>query len=621
MLLSNIKLTQMKKNRIKYIVLLTVTFTLGLYGCKKGLDLNPLDQLSDAAYWKTPTDFKTFANQYYGYLKNFTTLVGVADNPHSDGRSDLMGGGGSFGAGTNTVPTTEPNLGNSGNYVTDYARIRACNYLLAKAATYPKPAEIAQYVAEAKFFRAYVYFDLLQQYGGVQIITSLLDQSSSELYGPRATRDAVVDLIVSDLEASIPNLPLSLSASSADYGRVTQMAAQSFLSRVALYEGTWQKFRSGDATRYNGLLDKAVAASAAVIASNQYALFGTAASNALGGNSTVLGDSAMKYMFILETPKSNPASVTKTANHEYILASRYDATLKVANVNISRSANNGTGGNRKLINMFLCKDGLPVEKSPLFQGYQTYLAEWQNRDNRLKYTFKVPYQYFWFGALNPRVTWLNDAADRASGLLIRPGGYGSLKWVSERAVQDNQESEDYPVIRYAEVLLIYAEAVFERNGSISDADLNKSLNLVRLRINTSNSMPPLTNAFVTANGLDMRTEIRRERAVELFDEDFRFDDIKRWHSAAVDLVSNIGGTAYGNAAAFVSPWPVSIKYTGTQAQLGPDPLTPAPTNAKDANGCLITDQTARQFSEKNYLYPLPASQLALNPQLVQNPGW
>jgi len=610
----------MKRLQTLYIITLASFLSLGHLGCKKQLNLTPLDQLSDASFFKTPGDYKVFANQYYSWTKNFTTLPGVLDNPHSDTRSDLFGGGGSFGAGINTVPTTEPGYGNAGNWVTDYTRIRATNYLLYKATSYKTPADIAQFVAEAHFFRAYVYFDLLQQYGGVPLITSLLTPDSAQLYGPRSGRDSIANLIIADLQAAIPSLPLSIPTTSGDYGRVTQMAAQAFLSRVALYEGTWQKFRNGDASRINSLLDLAVSASGAVIASKQYALFGTAASNALGGNSTILGDSAQKYMFVLENVKSNPAGITKTANHEYILATRYDNVLKVTNTNITHSSN--VGANRKFVNMYLCKDGLPIEKSPLFQGYATFLSEYQNRDNRMRYTLKVPYQYFWLGNANYRVDWVGGPADMANaqGPLI-PTGYGSQKWATERQCPDYQESEDYPVIRYAEVLLIYAEAVFERNGTISDADLDKSLNLVRLRINTDNGMPKLSNAFVTANGLDMRTEIRRERAIELFNEDFRTDDIKRWHSASTDLVSNVGGTAYGNAAGFVSPWPVSIEWTGTQYQNGPNAYKAGSTLPKDANGCIITDQTARQFSEKNYLYPIPAQQLALNPQLIQNPGW
>jgi hypothetical protein len=610
----------MKNIKIRYLLILTVLLSPGQYSCKKALNLSPLDQLSDAAFFKTPNDFKLFANQYYSWTKNFTTLPGVLDNPHSDGRSDLFGGGGAFGAGTNTVPTTEPGLGNSGNWVSDYTRIRATNYLLTKAAGYATPSGIAQFVAEAHFFRAYVYFDLLQLYGGVPIVKNLLTPDSARLYGPRSTRDSVVDLIIADLQAAIPNLPVSIATTSADYGRVTQMAAQAFLGRVALYEGTWEEFRNGNSTRYNSLLDISSAASLAVINSGQYALFGTAASNALGGNSTILGDSAQKYMFILESIKSNPAGVVKTANHEYVLATRYDNVSKVANTNITHSANQGA--NRKFVNMYLCTDGLPVEKSPLFQGYNTFLSEYQNRDNRMRYTLKLPYGFFWQGNANWRVDWVGGPADKANaqGPLI-PTGYGSQKWATERQCPDYFESEDYPVIRYAEVLLNYAEAVFERNGAITDADLDKSLNLVRLRINLDNAMPRLSNAFVAANGLDMRTEIRRERTIELFDEDFRTDDIKRWHSAATDLISNVGGTAYGNAAPFVSSWPVSIKWTGTQYQNGPNAYPAGSTLPKDANGCIITDQTARQFSEKNYLLPIPAQQLALNPQLVQNPGW
>ncbi|MBW4889755.1 RagB/SusD family nutrient uptake outer membrane protein [Mucilaginibacter sp. HMF5004] len=602
----------MKTINSKFIYLLASVLILTV-GCNKITDLKPLDTLSDAAYWTKPSDFKTFANQYYGYLHNFGNSF--ADNAHYDGRADVFGGGGAYGAGTNTVPATD------GNWTNNYNNIRACNYLLEKAADYSDKAGIAQYVAEAKFFRAYCYFELLEIYGGVPLITKTLDLNSPELMGTRATRDEVADQIIADLQAAIPDLPASILASSADFGRVSRTAAQAFLGRVALYEATWQKFRSGNATRYNALFDISSAASAAVIASNQYALFGTAASNALGGNSTILGDSCQKYLFILENPKSNPAGVTKSANHEYILSYRYDDVIKTIGTNISRQGTQ-IGPQHKYVNAFLCQDGLPIEKSPLFQGFQTYGSEFANRDNRLKYTIKIMNMYYWYGNINFRITWVNDAADNANAYgpkVTQIGGYSNQKWVTERNCPDTKESEDYPVIRYAEVLLNYAEAVYERTETITDVDLNKSINLVRLRVNKT--MPPLTNAFVAANGLDFRTEIRRERFIELYYEGFRFDDIKRWHSAATDLVTNVGGTAYGNASAFVSPWPVGIKYVGTQAQIGPNALVPAPTNAKDANGALILDNTGRLFSEKNYLYPIPTQQITLNPNLVQNPGW
>ena len=116
----------------------------------------------------------------------------------------------------------------------------------------------------------------------------------------------------------------------------------------------------------------------------------------------------------------------------------------------------------------------------------------------------------------------------------------------------NSEGYDYPVIRYAEVLLNYAEAVYERDDAISDDDLNISLNLVRNRINKS--MPKLSNNLVTANGLNMREEIRRERTVELFNEGFRIDDLKRWKTAETEMPKDFlgikwTGTEYANQMA------------------------------------------------------------------------
>jgi hypothetical protein len=121
--------------------------------------------------------------------------------------------------------------------------------------------------------------------------------------------------------------------------------------------------------------------------------------------------------------------------------------------------------------MYLCKDGLPIDKSPLFQGYATTTSEYGNRDNRMKYTLMLDGKYYWdFANPGARTTWLGDAADRASSRGINNNavgsGYNNQKWGTERRLETNEEGYDYPVIRYAEVLLIYAEAVFERNGDI-----------------------------------------------------------------------------------------------------------------------------------------------------------
>jgi hypothetical protein len=582
----------MKPFRFSYTLLLAGALSLTQTSCNKALELDPLDQLSDAAYWTSPNDFLLAANAFYPYMRTFADVVYDTppntsnQNYHTDYKADILASQNIFSRGLNTVPTTDS------PYSLGYTRIRNINYLLSKVPTYPTPAEISKYVAEAKFFRAYIYFDLLQVYGGVPIINKLLAPDSPELQAPRNTRDEVVDFIIKDLNEAITDLPVKTAQTAAELGRINKEVAQSFLGRVALYEGTWQKFRSG--ARANTLLDIAISASGAVVTGGQYQLFAPAA----------LGDSAQKYMFILENQKSNPASIQKSANNEYILANRYDQTVRMINNNVSRST--PINLTRNFVNLYLSKDGLPIEKSPLFKGYATMTSEFVDRDNRMRYNMKIAGGYYWSPNANWRIDWAGGPADRANadGSPFKPyangtSGYYSQKWVAERQVPDNQEAYDYPVIRYAEVLLNYAEAVFERNGAISDADLDKSLNPVRNRVNKA--MPKLSNQFVSTNGLDMRTEIRRERTIELFQEGFRFDDLKRWHNAVEVLTKPL----------------VGVKWTGTEFQT----LWPSQAaTAKDAEGNLIVDGS-RSFSEKNYLLPIPSQQIQLNRKLEQNPGW
>ena len=522
------------------------------------LDLDPKDQIADGNYWNSVTDYKLFANQFYSWTRDFSNSV--YDAPHSDKRSDLIvdkGGTNVYSNGTNSIPASD------NNYTDNYNRIRRANILLQKAETYDNPTDIAQYVGEAKFFRAYCYFELLQLYGDAIITKTPLDVTDPELKASRNDRSEVADLIIQDLKDAAG----LLSATSAvESGRVGSEGAWAFLSRVALYEGTWQKFR-GNTVRGKELLDIAANAAKEVINSKKFSLYAP----------VILGDSAQKYMFILEDVKSNPAGLQKSSNTEYIFSRRHDETLNPINKNITKEClANAQMISHKFAALYLCQDGLP--------------------------TLCKPYGYFWSNE-NSRVNWTGDAADRASasikGLIPTSGsGYNNQKWATERAVNTNYEGYDYPIIRYAEVLLNYAEAVFERDETISDEDLNISLNLVRNRINTQ--MPKLTNSFAQTYGLDMRTEIRRERTVELFNEGFRIDDLKRWKTAETEMPQNILG----------------IKWTGTEYQT----RWPNASYSKNSDGFLIIE-SGRKWEDKHYLYPLPTDQLQLNPNLKQNPGW
>jgi hypothetical protein len=166
-----------------------------------------------------------------------------------------------------------------------------------------------------------------------------------------------------------------------------------------------------------------------------------------------------------------------------------------------------------------------------------------------------------------------------------------------------QGAYDFKEFRYAETLLILAEALYEQNGQISDQDLDRTINVVRSRVN----MPALTNAFVTTNGLNMLNEIRRERTVELAFEGYRRDDLRRWKTAETVLPQALKG----------------VKFTGTEYQQRYPDLHIGTDIQVDENGFIVAEPAgARAFLPKHYLDPLPLQQIQLSRgTLAQNPGW
>lgn len=568
-----------------------ITYILGLFSMltfQSCLDMEPKTQLADTNYWQTPDHFKLFATQFYGWTVDFKQLD---DSPHSDVRSDLRTGItlDVYSNGTNSIPSSDK------TYTNNYNRIRQVNTLLQQAEGYAAPADIETSVGEAHFFRAYCYFDLLQVYGDVIITRTPLDIDSPEMQMARNSRDEVVDFILEDLEEAIRLLPEANEISSKDEGRLSSQAASAFLSRVALYEGTWQKFRNGGQNndRSSALLDIAATSAHDVIESGFFELFAP----------EELGTEAYKYLFILENDKSNPAGITKSGNKEYIFTRRHDPTLASIGFNITQGRlGNAVYVTRKMANMYLQSNGLPI--NPQTWDYSKVDSEFKVRDNRMSNTLMIPGHTYW-GTGGGRIDWTGSAEEiaNASHKNYMPStgtGYFPHKWCCERdGVPTGMEAYDYPIIRYAEVLLNYAEAVFERDDKISDEDLAISLNLTRKRVNPN--MPDLTNAFVSANNLDMRTEIRRERTVEFYDENFRIDDLKRWKTAEEEMPMNLTG----------------VKWRGTEYETK---WSDASSKTMDAEGCIIYEQ-GRVWEEKHYLYPLPIDQLKLNPNLKQNPGW
>ena len=548
----------------KYINIISILVIIAFSACEKGLDLNPKDQVSDPEYWKSSDDFQKAANDFYFSLQEAPQYI--------DLNSDIAFGG-------------SPNEVSNGSYLVpanddiwdkSYEFIRGTNYLLLKAEESALGEEIDRWVGEALFFRAYNYWNLVKKYGGVPKITVVLDVNSPELYTSKSSQAEIIDFILEDLDNAIDKLPLQSELTSDELGRTTRGAALALKARVALYQGTWAKSR-GEANS-DSYLDMAIDAAEAVVASGEYGLYESK------------GDESYKYLFILEGDDSN----------EVILARRYYYSQSIVHNWTRELWFNAMVPTKNLADMYLATDGLPITKSSLFEGYDEMASEFQNRDPRMGMTFIVPGSSIFFeGGLN-QVTYPGFMGTNATLT-----GYMLRKFLGEdlNSTQFNGEY-DYKEFRYGEVLLILAEALYEKNGSISDTDLGRTINELRGRAN----MPGLTNSFATTNGLNMREEIRRERTVELAFEGFRREDLRRWKTAETVLPQSLKG----------------VKFVGSEFQARYPDLTPGTDIQVDADGFIVADpSTARNFvSPKHYLDPIPSQQVQLSKgSLVQNEGW
>ncbi len=533
-------------------------------GCKKALELDPLDTISDATFYKTANDFKMGANGLYNSLPGFD---------FSDTESDIaFNTANSVSDGTYLPPETSSSWNNAFYY------IRNANNLIEKSADKTDPA-IKMYVAEAKFFRAWNYWSLLRLFGGVPLIINVLSSDDPRLYTARATRKETVDLIIKDLKEAAADLPVKSAIGAANRGRIAKGTADALRARVALFEGTWSKYHQGsDASNY---LQEAVDAADAVMSSGEYALY------------TDKGAQSYRYLFIEEGDDSR----------ETILDRRYEVNLSGQGYPYSIDATCYLP-TRKLADMYLSKDGLPITASPLFQGYGTVESEYKDRDPRMTMTMIIPGTATLrpFYALVPQVNWPTSPQRNGNT------GYITYKYISENVFGNTNNGVNFGfdrhIIRYAEVLLIFAEASFEKNGALTDAEMDRSINLLRQRVN----MPAMTNAVISTNLLDLKTEIRRERNVELALEGFRYDDIRRWKTAEVEMTQSILGIKIAGTA-----WAGIAPYSGAEYQ-----------SRVDANGFLISQPaSARHFDPaKHYLRPLPTREIRLyDGVLEQNENW
>jgi hypothetical protein len=549
------------KKLANYICFLAAAALLG--SCNK-LDLKPETQFSDADYWNTENDLMNAANRLYQQLQGNWIDNRGDDNVAQSGPNGISNG-------SWTVPNTSSDWNNR------YDEIFTANNILEKGVKAKASDEIRnRYFGEARFFRAYAYLQLVQKYGDVPLVLHTLDISSPELTMPRTPRAEIMKAIYDDLDFAATWLPARSALPAAQWGRVTKSAAWGMKARAALYEGTREKFRNESGWQEH--LKIAV----------------DAAQKVMGQGHTLFSNYGNLFTHAGEGP----------TNTENIFVKIYGVSSSnvLLGHNNSRDLENGRIAiTRNLIRQYLYTDGLPAfntdntpsaTRSSLFvpeASEPSYNTIFENRDPRLTFTVYQANEQAYKGP------WVPTTSLGARSAYATKKGWNLEDWTISGAA-----TVDRMLMRYAEILLTYAEAKYELNGSISDADLDLTVNALRKRAGLN---VKLTNAFVAANNLDMREEIRRERTVELALEGFRYDDLIRWKTAETVLPKDLLGAKF-----VAADWP------GTNPN----------TLKLNADNIVVAESSSnRKFqANRDYLYPVPLNEISLSGgNVTQNPNW
>ncbi|MEN9917782.1 MAG: hypothetical protein RL662_218 [Bacteroidota bacterium] len=570
------------------------------------LDQDPVSEITKTPVFNSPKGLELYTNSFYEILPS-------ADNIHrSDNMCDYA------------ARSQVPNFLRKGSYSSrqsdgwDWRNLRNVNYFIQNCNS-PEVNENVKknHLGIARFFRAYFYFEKVQRFGDVPWVDRPLENDDPALYGGRDSRTIIMDHMLEDLNYAIENITAIKDPSSS---LITKSVALAFKSRVCLFEGTFRKYH----TNYNlsstadKWLKEAELAAKGLIDSKQYSI-------------NIKTNNPYRDLFISE----------KAIETEVILASVCNKSLGVLNdANWWwTSATYGSRLNltRTFVNTYLKLDGTPFTNTV---GYETmvFFDEVQNRDKRLSQTIRTP----GYKRINAGVVF-----DAAPDFTYTYTGYHPIKFCLDATSYDNGGLNDntIPMMRYAEVLLNYAEARAEL-GLLTDADWLLTIGELRGRAGIAGGLttkPTVADAYLQSNYFPEISdpsllEIRRERAIELVFEGLRLSDLIRWKKG--DLVKQDWNGIYVPALDV----PMDLDGNGTfdvcftqQAKVS-NPLegityvNVAPMRGDVVNPQLLKDGTkgevtwmkniSKDWDDKNYLYPVPEMAIIMNNNLKpQNAGW
>ncbi len=591
----------------KYIIKISLAFAVLMFGCNdEFLERQPLDEITNEAFWNTENDLKVYNNSLYDLARddeNVPILMGHDDGFESQSRGIWHLSGFSddtaprhsrhdffqrVRAGKHIVPDNPVWFGYRG-----WNFIRAINFGMENYDKADVTEEVRnRYIGEARLFRGWFYGEKAQKFGDVQWVDKTVDVDDEDiLYGERDDHEFVMDKVLEDLTFATQNLPDDWGDGNAP-GRLNRWSALLVKSRICLFEGTWRKYHGG--SNPDLWLQEAADAALELMQNGPYSLYST-------------GNPASDYNAIHRMTDLSGIS-------EVLYWRRYELGIFTNHVQSYHKDYNG-GATKSMVEDYLCTDGLPITLSPLYQGDEVYENVFVNRDPRLRQTVLHPEDQaiYRFGNHDPDVTTYPQVQGMSTPGLKSTTGYHIIKVYENNAAYATYNVSSTPaiILRFGEALLNYAEAKAEL-GTITQADLDMSINLLRDRVGMPHMTlevpmdPRYANDGVTA----LIAEIRRERRVELFMEGFRYDDLRRWKQGKKLEIKDYG-----------MRWDEANKNRI-------DPNGEVTIGVSEVNGIPYldpyagTDYADPVFDEsKHYLWPIPISAISQNPNLGQNPGW
>jgi len=612
------------KNLTHKLLYILLGSSLALTSCNKLLDRPPLDDVIDesGSYWRNEGDVRMFASGYYtqyfnGYNLGFATDYTPVRGYDLTDDITFYGQQVSF---ENNVPPTRVQLTETGAWLSEYGGpswnfswVRKSNIFINRLETVAKSNLSAEqynhWMAVARFFKGYEYSRLVSVFGDVPYFEGPVSDTDFDVqYKDRDNRGLVMDKVYDDFVFVLDNIRISDGVNVLD-----KNVAASFISRLMLFEGSWQKYHGLDQARAKKYLELAVKAAEVVMNSNKYAF-----------------TSDFRSLF---------ASQNLGTNKEVIMYRAYSAAVSVFHA--IASYQNGTESQATSPNLNLLKDFIQVDGKPAINS-TTDSYTLKNlaitRDPRLEASFATD--------INIRASSLvygNKFVSR-DAYLITATNPDFSKWSS------NTNTSNAPVIRYAEVVLNWLEAkqiLAENFGgeAVTQNDVNRSINAIRNRPLDAKAIErgvqktaPLEIANIAndprrdADVSPLMWEIRRERRMEFVFEFARLNDLRRWKK--LNYMNFAIGSDY-----FLGPW-VNLQKDA------PSILTTASninvTSVRKSNGSIVVFNgnngaemegfyiipNARprlDVQEKNYLAPVGQAQIAdyesRGYKLTQTKGW